>query len=118
MTWMYMQNKNKPGSCILHRVLVKQVLYRVGQSKEELGQRKEEAFWPGVAGKTFQKADEEMGVPGGSDTEKKWKNNPLPIRARKMHERDLSTFVSLLSSATLCAVEFAPCHIFSQDFQD
>ena len=53
----------------------------------------------------------------GSDTEKKWKNNPPPIRARKMHERDLSTFVSLLSSTTLCAVEFA-CHIFSQDFQD
>lgn len=41
-----------------------------------------------LAGKAFQKAYEKIEVHGGSHTEKKWKNNPPPIKARKIYERD------------------------------
>ena len=71
----------------------------------------------GLAGKAFQKACKKMGAPWGSHTEKKWKNNSPPIRARKMHEGDWNTFISPLFSAILCAVEFAPCHVFSKTFK-
>lgn len=34
-----------------------------------------------------------------------------------MHEGDWNTFISLLFFAILCAVEFAPCHVFSKTFK-
>lgn len=118
MTWMYMQNKNKSRSWILHQVLVGQVLWRaVSRLERRVRSKKGASILAGLAGKAFQKACKKVGAPWGSHTEQKWKNNPPPIRARKMHEGDWNAFISPVFSAILYAVEFAPCHVFSKTFK-
>lgn len=59
--------------------LAEQVSHGAIEWELEVGQRREQAFWPGVARMALQKGLQKMGVPRESDMEKKWKNSLLTV---------------------------------------